>query len=186
MAKFKMRMKLTGFELELEGERADIPVMAANLGQQFSQLLVPAANIADGTRPRAIDAIASPQAAPVEANAPGRRSSTRRVNGLSGKKAPTEAVDFTHDTSKWGNPLQSWNPTSKAIWLLHVVECAVGTKELAAAEISATFNKHFKAFGRIITGNVSRDLKKSKSGANALFIEDSDASPHKWSLARYR
>jgi len=35
----------------------------------------------------------------------------------------------------------------------------------------------------VLPPNVSRDLKKSKSGAGALFVEDAETSPSKWSLS---
>ena len=36
MAKFIVEMKLQGLELKIHGERADIPQMAANIGEQFA------------------------------------------------------------------------------------------------------------------------------------------------------
>lgn len=181
MPKFKLRMKLTGFELEIEGERADVPLMAANLGQQFAQMLEPAANIAEGEPPRKVVSNSLP-AAQVEEKPSNGRGRARRQNGT-GTRGGSAAVQLTHDEAKWGNPLQSWNPTTKAIWLLHVVEAANGIKELSARDISATFNTYFKAFGKVLPPNVSRDLKKSKSGAGALFVEDAETSPSKWSLS---
>jgi hypothetical protein len=181
MPKFKMKMKLTGFELEIESERADVPLMAANLGQQFAQMLEPTANIAEGEPPRKAVSNALP-ASQVEEKPYNGRGRGRRPNGT-GTKGGSVAVQLTHDEAKWGDPLQSWNPTNKAIWLLHVVEAASGTKELSAGDIAATFNTHFKAFGKVLPANVSRDLKKSKSGAGALFVEDTETSPSKWSLS---
>ena len=36
MSKFKFKLKLQGLELEMEGAREDIPLMAQNLGNQLT------------------------------------------------------------------------------------------------------------------------------------------------------
>ncbi|MEH2257179.1 hypothetical protein [Nostoc sp.] len=46
--KFKIKLKVTGFELEVEGSREDVPFMAQAVGQQMSGLLIPASNIVEG------------------------------------------------------------------------------------------------------------------------------------------
>ena len=39
MSKFKFKLKLQGLELEMEGAREDIPLMAQNLGNQLTGTL---------------------------------------------------------------------------------------------------------------------------------------------------
>lgn len=181
MAKFKLKMKLTGFELELEGERSEVPLMAANLGQQFAQLLEPAANIAEGETPRKSVPNSSLPAAQIE-DKPARGRVRRAGNGAA--RSSAAALTFVHDSATWGNPRQDWNPTKKVTWLLHVIEAITGTKELSIPVIAATFNSQFKQYGKVQPSNVSRDLNKLKSGTNALFVEDvADGTVSKWCLS---
>jgi hypothetical protein len=180
MAKFKMRMKLSGLELELEGERSDLPLMTANIGQQFARLLEPASNIVKGDEPQ-IKEIPSTNAV-IDQDKTSIRTRTRRT-GSGASRTASAPIVFTHDESKWGNPLQSWNPTNKAIWLLYVVGQAASVKELSAGEIAATFNSSYKVFGKVLPSNISRDLGKIKSGPEALFVSDSNGSSAKWSLS---
>src|SRR4051812_29201836 len=48
MAKFHIKLKLQGLELEVDGTRDDLPVLREALAQQFSGLLGPATDLADG------------------------------------------------------------------------------------------------------------------------------------------
>ena len=47
MAKFRIRLKVQGFELEVDGEREDIPAITAAVQQQLTGLVTPAESIAD-------------------------------------------------------------------------------------------------------------------------------------------
>lgn len=156
MAKFKMKMKLQGFEIELEGERDDIPLMAQNVGQQLVGLLEPTSNIASDSHPR--KPVPNTNTTPtIEQKPPAKRASKNT------SKSPKEpAVDWKHNPDEWGNPDQNWNPTKKAIWLLLVAENCANVTQMTAARIATTFNKHFKTSGLIRGSNVSRDLGKAK------------------------
>ena len=48
MSKFKIKMKLQGLELEIEGAREDSSNIGRNLGGQLANLLQPAIKIIDG------------------------------------------------------------------------------------------------------------------------------------------
>jgi hypothetical protein len=48
MPKFRIKMKLQGFELEIEGSREEASRISQNLGEQMSALLRPAGVIIDG------------------------------------------------------------------------------------------------------------------------------------------
>ena len=48
MAKFHVKLKLQGLELEVEGSRDDIPSIRQSLNQQLAGLLEPATDMAEG------------------------------------------------------------------------------------------------------------------------------------------
>ena len=185
MAKFKMKMKLQGFELEIEGEREDIPLIAQNLGEQFSGLLAPAANIAEGEVPRKqvsnnATAIPVPEAKPIRKRK--RQSSTSRGGSNGTSSESKNILNWEHNPERWGNPLQTWTTAEKAIWLIYVVEQELNTTSLPASQITATFNHHFKQAKTVHPPNVTRDLGRLKSGANSDVGEDSTKSPSEWFL----
>src|SRR5262249_27726763 len=93
-----------------------------------------------------------------------------------------DAVDFKHDPARWGNPQQTWPTAKKAMWLLFVMENQGAPKELGAAAIADTFNKHFRSAGAIQSFNVTRDLGKAKSKAPPTVGEDTTKSPSSWYL----
>lgn len=50
MAKFRMRLKIQGFELEVDGEREDIPAITSAIQQQFKGLVQPAELMIDDSK----------------------------------------------------------------------------------------------------------------------------------------
>jgi hypothetical protein len=158
MSRFKVRLKLQGFELEVEGSRDDIPLVTANVGQQMAALLAPSAQIVEGEL--AVPSSNGSQSS-IPSNEVSKTKRRRRVpvqtNGQ--KPADVQAIDWKHDSARWGSPIQNWNTLKKSIWTLYVVSNAVQVKELTAAQIATTFNKHFRQSGAIRTGHVSRDLE---------------------------
>lgn len=178
MAKFKIKMKLSGLELDIEGSKEDIPLIAANLGQQLTGLLAPAAAIVSGE-----DASGNPPpppSAPLQVVEEVKRRKKRTTTARSTDKVPetTNApIDFRHDPAKFGAPKQSWTTSDKAIWLLQVVDT-----EMSGAVIVATFNKHFRQAGLIKVGNTNRDLGRLKSKSPAVVGEDTTQNPTKWFL----
>src|SRR6185312_8793739 len=186
LSKFRIKMKLQGFELEVEGSRDDAPLIAQNLGRQFAGLLQPAAQIVEGEEvfpPRAISLpTASGEPATPKRRSRGRkRASSTTASENRGSDADS-AINWRHDPAKWGSPRQEWNTASKAIWLLYVAGNETPQKELTSKRISNTFNKHFKQAGPILTNNVARDLGKLKVGRDAAVSEDTTQDPSPWFL----
>jgi hypothetical protein len=184
MSKFKIKLKLQGLDLEVEGSREDIPHLSRNLSEQITGLINPAV------------ALATAQPMPTSARegsliegeavsiAPKRRKkSARSVAGGQGGNSGTDlALDWVHDPQKWGSPSQAWTTWQKAIWLLYVASKEKDIVALSHLEIAATFNKHFKQAKTIQSGNVARDLGSRKSGKEALVGEDTTKSPSMWFL----
>ena len=182
MSKFRVVLKIQGFEMEIEGSRTDVPAITRSLSQQIAGLLLPAAQIADASSPTELTSPAEV----IEQGGKRRKhgNATRRVGSAPRGDTVNKdvAIDWVHDSGIWGTPMQSWSTATKSIWLLYVVEKEKGISELAAANITATFNKHFKQAKRIMVGNVSRDLGKLKMGSDAPVSEDTTKSPSTWFL----
>jgi hypothetical protein len=181
MSKFKIKMKMTGLELEIEGTKDDIPIISQNLAAQFGGMLSPAANIIQGTRPAIPRGVVEHPAAETE-QVKGRKRSSKRTSALGGDSKSPKHFDWTHDVQQWGTPLQDWNPLQKSIWLLYVAKAQGAADEMSPGQISNTFNKHFRQAGLIRPSNVSRDLGKAKTTAPAKVNEDSTKSPATWFL----
>lgn len=179
MTKFKIKMKLSGLELEIEGSKEDIPLIAANLGQQLTGLLGPAAAIASGAAPSSPHAPApSSTPLPMVDEVKRRKKRPTSVRSTDTTSPATNApLDFRHDPVKFGTPKQSWSTSEKALWLLHVVE-----KELSGAVLVATFNKHFRQAGTINVSHTNRDLGRLKSKSPAVVGEDTTHTPPQWFL----
>lgn len=175
MARFKIKMELTGLKLDIEGSKEDIPLIAANLGQQLTGLLGPAAAIAAGEVPGTAETPS--RALPIVEEVKRRRRRATTAKGAEATNGSSGPIDFRHDPAKYGNPKQSWNTSDKAVWLLQVVG-----KEMSGTVLVATFNKHFKQAGIIAVGNTNRDLGRLKSKSPAVVGEDTTKSPSQWFL----
>lgn len=180
MSKFKIRLKIQGFELEVEGTREDIPTITQNIGQEFAGMLAPVAQIVEGENPNQTNM------APTNGSGTSENIRKKRVRKTISTREGTdvEAVDWVHDASKWGNPLQDWSTSEKSIWLLYVAKNEKGTGELSLGQITKTFNKHFKQAKLIIQGNVGRDLGKLKVKPDAWVGEDTTKTPTTWFLTQ--
>ena len=173
MAKNKLRLKIQGFELEIEGENLAAPNMAQHIGQQLNKLLEPATNIMTNQPPRKhVDN--------TSANGVGDRTEIKSSPSKRGKRSGSgsgakDLPEYQHNKDKHGEPAQAWNPTRKALWLLRCLDLSGQPAELTAAQVAGLFNAHFKAFGKLLAGNVARDLNKvSVGGPNALIVLDGD------------
>src|SRR5438067_2145714 len=51
MSKFHVKVKLQGFELEIQGNREDAPAIGRSIGEQFSAIISPAVDILEGNSP---------------------------------------------------------------------------------------------------------------------------------------
>jgi len=157
MSKFKLKVKLSGLEIEVEGDQEHAPKIAENIGYQLSQIMQPAA---------LIEAPENRHEGPmIEAQntANGSRSTRRRrrgnKTGTNGGSETTPATTWNHNLDRFGTPLQEWKSVQKIAWMLLVIEKANGTKaEMSTTQIARTFNEKFKSSGIIYKGNVARDL----------------------------
>jgi hypothetical protein len=183
VAKFHIKLKVQGLELEVEGSREDMPVIRRALTQQVAGLFQPGTHIVDGeTSTETLGASAAQTTEAVKHK--GRKPRSTSVAG-SGADVKEPAVDWIHDSGKHGSPLQIWSNTKKAIWLLYVVSKQADVSELSCGRITATFNKHFRQAGQVNRGNLYRDLGKAKSatkGRRGLVSEDTTKTPPTWFL----
>lgn len=181
MSKFRIKMKLQGFELEVEGSREDASLISRNLGEQMSSLLQPAGAIIEGEIATGLLTSANnshPSEGATTKKARRRRHQTVNVNG----EVPP-AIDFKHDSGKFGNPKQDWKTAQKAQWLLYVAKEVTGIAELSAKDLVTTFNKHFRQSGTITASNVTRDLGRLKvTDTPSPVGEDPTKSPPLWYL----
>lgn len=186
MSKFKIKLKLQGLDLEIEGSKDDIPAISRNLADQVSGLLMPAANIVEGSDPGSARELlnVTPNIPPVSQSRGKRRpATTRRATPLSsGAGNSVEAFDWRHDAAAFGNPVQTWTTADKSMWLLYVVSKQQVTQEMSAPQIANTFNKHFRQAGPIRANNVSRDLGRFKTSPPPRVSEDSTKNPSVWFL----
>jgi hypothetical protein len=186
MAKFEVKLKLTGLELEIKGEREDIPRLTSSLSEQIAGALRPTALIAQAKEPEVVHNGTVDYAHPKDsAETKRRRKPARQHRAKDGDAADTAAVlDWVHDPAKWGSPQQGWSVAEKSLWLLHVV---AGEKQLAVLSgpsIAATFNRHFRQAGPVHPPLVTRELGKLKSVSPALVGEDTTVDPSTWFLTQ--
>jgi hypothetical protein len=188
MARFKVKLKLQGLELEIEGTRDDVPMMSQNLGRQIIGLIQPAADIIEGGPPRHMQQLSSSLAAPTNEIASlkkdRRRKRTLHTSSQRGNGKPDVALDFKHDFEKWGTPKQSWTIRHKTLWLLYIVLQQMDTKELTSQEVTKTFNKHFRQAGTLQAPYVTRELGRAKQLNRPLVGQDSTKSPSTWFLTQ--
>jgi|SRR6185369_5843831 len=185
MSKFKMRLKLTGFELDIEGSREDIPLIAQNVGQQIAGLLAPASKIVSGEKTDASSRTVHPIQTIVDVSSARRKRKRLSIPPIAGaqdaEKAPN-VLNWKHDSSKWNSPNQSWSTLDKALWLIYVAEQETQQTELTVRQIAETFNTHFKQAKTVRIPNVTRDMGNKKAGKDALVGENATISPSKWYL----
>jgi hypothetical protein len=155
MAKFKMRLKLQGLELEVEGERQDIPRITAAVGKQLSSIVEPADVIVEARKQIGNGAGA------IDVEPSNRKSGPRRQGSRSSGEGAAP-VDFRHEPDKFGNPMQGWSVTQRCIWFLYVLQNITGHKEYSAGQVVATYNEQFKAAGKLHPPLVSRELAKAR------------------------
>jgi len=166
MAKFRIRLKVQALELEIDGEREDIPLITRTVGRQFSGLIEPAEVAADTQK----------QLAPLSVPTDGDGTKGKPPRRSRANKSPAdtaEPIQFRHDSGKYGNPLQTWGVAEKCLWLLHVLKHSTDTNEATAPQLVATFKHHFKAAGKLHPPHVTRELTKAKGDNPAPIGEDS-------------
>lgn len=182
MSKFKIKMKLQGFELEIEGSREDVPLISQNLAEQFAGLIKPAAAILEGevlSNSIQTTSIGVQQTASQAPKKRAKRASTVKAESSSNGQT---VVDWRHNSEKYGTPSQDWSAGNKYLWTLYVIGEETDTKELPAITIANSFNKHFKQFGALISNNAKRDMGTLKTKKPSLASEDSTQDPSAWYL----
>jgi hypothetical protein len=184
MGKLEIKFKLTGLEFEIKGESDDVIAKAAAMQRQIQGMLGTVGVVTDGA-----DTKQSPQGpagmqileAKSEPTQNGNRAK-RSVRRATGERTSAEPIDFRHDASKFGNPLQSWGGSGKCIWLLHVLDEMSVVKEVSGPQLAATFNHHFKAAGTVRPSHTTRELGRAKIKNPAMVGEDKSSDPSLWFL----
>jgi hypothetical protein len=158
MPKFRIRLKIQAFELEVDGEREDIPAITSAVQQQFTALIQPAELMAEDPKQLADNHKV------IEAETSRATGKTTRKRGASKATAdaPNQAIEFRHDSATFGNPTQAWSNIEKLIWLLAVINGITGTVDVSGPQLVATFNQYFKQSGKIHPPNATRDLGIAK------------------------
>ena len=167
MSKFKVNVKLQGYEVKLgsiefsvEGEKDDAQRISHEIERQLGGMIH-----APTMTPNALTSGNGKPAPPVidaaEVEAAGTKRKTKKAGG-GGSKAPTEDINFVHDSAKYGTPQMTWTTGQKAIWFIYIVSEQAKVSELTAYSIAKNFNKYFKASKMIGHGNVMTALEKEK------------------------
>ncbi len=180
MSKFKVKLKIQAFELEIEGTREDIPLISQNIGDEIAGLLEPAANIVEGQEVKK-----EIKSSAVFASQNNNRRSSKRPRAIKSNEQASQAesaANWEHKPERWGIPQQNWTTAKKAIWLLYVVKEELGINEFTANSIAVTFNKHFYQSKTIQAGNISRDLGKLKLKPQTPVSENTTKEPFAWYL----
>jgi len=170
MGKFRLRLKLQGLEVEIDGEREDLPAITAAVQKQFSGMVDPIEIAAADGRKQLSEGngpVLDAEAIKDKVRTPRKRSGSRSSAETAG-----QVIDFRHDSAKYGNPLQDWTLIEKCVWLLEVIEGITSTKEVSGPQLAVTFNNYYKASGKIHPPHVTRDLGKAKVQNPALVGED--------------
>lgn len=186
MAKTKFKFKIKELEIEFEGDQRDTPKVVDAMSNQLSGMIQTPSLMSD-SEPAALPAPTTNEI--IEGKPKNlRKSRPKSSNRSSSSKRSTRKeppVELNHDAEKWGNPLESWNPTNKSIWLMYVLENEVeNLGSITASRIASTFNKHFKTFGQIKPSNVSRDLKKASKEKPAKLQTDTAQDGMAWFLLK--
>jgi hypothetical protein len=182
MSTFKIKMKLTGFELEIEGSRDDMPGITNALSQQLMGLIQPTHGLIDITPNPPPQKVAGGMQQADTVTTPRKRAKKRASSTASVEDEPNDAVDFVHDAEKYGSPNQAWSTATKAQWILYVIKEAKGLSALSTRGVTQTFNKHFKQAKQITVRLVNRDLGKLKTRKLSPVSEDTTKQPAEWYL----
>ncbi len=190
MSKFKIKLKITGFEMEIEGSRDDVPLINQAIGQQISGLIQPMNDIVEGEAK--IIEEKNVKAAEVQDHEELKSKKRKRTSSRKKETSKTNSteeinnvVDFRHDPQKHSSPSQIWKTTEKCIWLMYVLGKETNQTEFTAKQITETFNRYFKEAKLIEYSNVNRDLGRAKAkGLKATVGQDVSKNPSTWFLTQ--
>ncbi|MCX3267315.1 hypothetical protein [Pedobacter agri] len=180
---FKFELKITGFELKVEGSKEDVAAITSSVANQLKGLTTPQV-FGDNTETEDVEAteVAPIQLPPsTQKKKSSRRKPTSGGSG-SGGSSKVEPIDFKNDPKKYSTPMMTWTTQQKALWILYVMKNEKSLSELSTAQIANTFNAQYKQTKTIHSPNISRDLGKVKLGNGALVGENVTANPHRWYL----
>lgn len=173
MAKFRIRLKLQGLDLEVDGERQDLPAITHAVQQQLTNLVIPGEVITDGNQKQFGDASNNGSVGSQDEETRKRRPARRAARGAA-DSAAAAPIDFRHDGAKYGNPIQAWSLTEKLIWLLYMLKKAANVNEASGPQLAATFNRNFKQAGKIHPPHVTMHLGRSKMQNPSPIGQDKD------------
>lgn len=194
MAQARVKVKLEGFkmevgafEVEIIGERAEVPQLKAAAMDHVRNLLTPSTAIVETSAQRALplEGLATPPERPATStpNRSGRRSnSASRANRSGAEGVP---LDWKPDTQRWGTPSIKWSNFEKGAWLMYCYAQEVGDKGLPAPVVAATFNKHYPQAKLIQLRYLERDLTRSTQGEEPKVAEDPSQNPALWHLTEF-
>jgi hypothetical protein len=173
VSKFRMKMKIQGFELEIEGAREDAATISQNIGAQLSSLMQPASSIIEGdVIGRREPTPATPQL--MNGVVKKQRRMRRPSIPVGGEQEMSPAIDFVSSPAKFGNPKQQWKTADKAIWLIYVLHENGKGSEFSTRTLQS---------GTITTSNVTRDLGRLKTKTTPAVVgENSAVNPSRWLL----
>jgi hypothetical protein len=177
MSRYKVTFEIQALKLHIEGDRDTVHEVTGALQQQMGSLIGAPQALVDGETVQVGEKNVTPTAILTETT----KRKPRRGRKPKVDSVEVTALDFQHDSGKWGHPLQEWTVTKKEIWLLFIVEQQGLTTEMSSAQIAATFNKHFRQANPINGGYVTRDLSKEKGN---LVNEDTSKESPAWFLTQ--
>jgi len=184
MSKFRVKLKLSGLELEVEGSREDVPLLTNNIAAQLAGMMTPAASIAEGNATPAL----MRQPTPVNETimrpvASARTSRKRRATSASGEGAANDgALIWQHDANTWGTPLQQWKAVEKVVYLLYVAKQVGVSEQMTVGQMVQTFERHFRTAGKLNKGNIVRDFTNLNSEPPPKVQMNGTAKPAAWYL----
>jgi hypothetical protein len=187
VTKFRVKLKLTGLELEVEGSREDVPLLTKSIASQLAGVMMPAANIVEGKATPLLGREAIPGTAQlVQQPAASVRAPRKRRAPFSGgdgvQNAAATSIVWQHDADTWGAPQQSWKAVDKTVWLLYVAKQVGATPEMSVMQMVTTFDKLFRTAGRLNKGNIARDFTKLNSEPPPKVQMNGTVDPATWYL----
>lgn len=185
MSKFEVELEITGFKLKVKAEREEEVAQITNaVSNTVANMLSPVNNIVDGEVAE-IEAVPHETRQLTESVTTSDRKKTKKKSSSRRKpsKNPEHALEWRHDTAKWGSPQRTWSTSKKAIWLMHVAKQETGNDEMTTSQIINTFNVQFSQAGEM-RGNVNRDLGALMMKTNPVVSKNTTSKPLTWFLTK--
>jgi hypothetical protein len=103
MSKFRVKMKIQGFELEIEGAREDAALISRNVSQQMASFLKPTSGIIEIEPDQATPPQTNTNAQMLE-NSGNKARRRRKSTGSPSESEAAPAMDYKHSPEKYGRP----------------------------------------------------------------------------------